>query len=186
MATNPRLPDQYTPPRPESELKPAPPSSPAPGVILAIVVALLLLGAIFYFMPRAPRATGGGPAAATVPNQPVAGELQISHTNMTMDPTGQSLNLDGEITNTGQHDVTGILSEISFKTKDGQTLTADRKVMSLAGGNKKGTQSGTTQDLTVAPIKPGEMRAVRIVVDDIPANWNHQMPEIRFVTVTAK
>lgn len=191
MATNPRIPEQYTPDKPGSDkfgskMRPEPPSSPTPGVILAIVVALLLLGAIFYFMPRTPKPNGGGPSAASIPNQPVPGELQISHATMALDPTGHALNLDAEITNTGQHEVNGIMAQVTLTTTDGQKIARNSKVMSLIKGRKGALDAGRTQDLTVLPIKPGEMRPVRMTVDNVPFAWNHQMPGIRIITVTAQ
>lgn len=185
MATNPRTPEQYTPQqRPGSKITPKAPSSPTPGVILAIVVALLLLGAIFYFLPRTPERTRNEPPAS-IPSQPVGGELQLGQPAMSVDPTGRSVNLDAKITNRGLTDVTGIMAQVSFTTGTGEVVSVNRPVSGLAGGDQT-AGAGGTQDLTSVPIKPGEIRPVRISVDNVPQNWNREMPGIRFTAVTAK
>jgi hypothetical protein len=99
MATNPRIPtDQEKGPqlvRPDSELKnPNPPSSGFPGVLIAITVAVVLLGAAMYYLPRAPKRTPP-PSAAQVPIQPTGSQLQLSHLESSMAPTGGAMYLDG-------------------------------------------------------------------------------------------
>jgi len=192
MATNPRVPNQNEPDRkgPMLVQKPERPTSAAPGVALAIITALLLLGAIFYFMPRAPKQVTVPPSSADVPAQPVPGQLQISNLKVTPAPTGGSLNLDGQITNTGSSQVNGIMAEVRFPLNNGQTLSVQRPVQAIAMGAAPGKQAdtgrvtGNTEDLTSAPIKPGDTRPVRITVDQVPASWNHQVPEIALTTTT--
>jgi hypothetical protein len=194
MATNPKIPNQNEPNRrgPTLVQKPERPSSAAPGVVLAIITALLLLGAIVYFMPRAPKGTTVAPAAANVPAQPVPGQLQISDVKLTPSPTGASLNLDGQITNTSGSLVNGIMAEVRFPLTNGQMASIERPVQGIAVGqlaNKgkttdTGKITGDTEDLTKAPIKAGETRPVRITVDRVPTNWNHEMPGIRLTTTT--
>jgi hypothetical protein len=192
MATNPKIPNQNQPNRrgPTLVQKTERPTSAAPGVALAIITALLLLGAIFYFMPRTPKGTTVAPSAAEAPSQPVPGQLQISAVKLTPSPTGDSLNLDGQITNTSGTLVNGIMAEVRFPLTNGQMASIQRPVEGIAigrSGKKVGTTgrvTGDTEDLTKAPIKAGETRPVRITVDQVPTNWNHQMPGIQLTTTT--
>lgn len=195
MATNPRIPNQNEPNRrgPMLVQEPERPSSATPGVALAVITALLLLGAIFYFMPRAPKNEGRAPSSAESPVQPVPGQLQFQNAELTPSPTGASLNLDGQVTNTSSSLVNGIMAEVRFPLSNGQMASIQRPVQGIAVGREAtkgntadtGKVTGDNEDLTKAPIKAGETRPVRITVDQVPSNWNHQMPEIRLTTTTA-
>jgi len=35
------------------------------------------------------------------------------------------------------------------------------------------------------PLKPNETRGFRILVNQVPPNWNHQLPGLQIVTVTS-
>jgi hypothetical protein len=189
MATNPRFPEpsQFKPKGPKLVDRPERPNGAMPGVVLAIVTAILLLAAIFYFMPRGTRAQGTATAQSAAGQQ-----LQISDMTMSVAPTGGSINLDGQLTNGGSTPINGVMAQIGFRLSNGQTATVQSPVQGIAIGRlaKKGEQAdtgrvtGDTEDLAKAPIKPGETRPVRITVDDVPADWNHQIPEVRVVATT--
>ena len=188
MATNPRIPEQKDEkPRGPVLLRNAePPRSAVPGVVLAIITAALLLAAVIYFLPRAPKKVAP-PAAAQVPAQPVPGQLQFSDMNMTPDPTGKSLNLDGEVTNTSNETITGIMAEVRFTTKNGQSTTINAPVQAIdIGKNAKnsGRITGSVQNMVNDPIKPGAERAIEIQVNGVPADWDHTMPGLRIITTT--
>lgn len=188
MATNPRIPEQKEPPRggPTIVPKPEKPSSATPGVLLAIVTALLLLVAIVYFVPRAPKSVNHAPIRATMPAQPVPGQLQISDVKMSTAPTGGALNLDGRLSNSGTTDVSGVMAEVDFPLGNGQMAAVQAPVQGIAvsNGTNTGKITGDTEDLTKAPIKPGETRPVRINVSQVPAQWNHQIPQVKVTTTT--
>lgn len=190
MATNPRIPDQN---EPKSSQKgpvllrnPEPPRSAVPGVILAIITAVLLLAAIFYFMPRAPRGAKP-PASATAPTQPVPGQLQFSDMNMTLDPTGKSLDLDGEVTNSSNETLTGIMAEVRFPLQNGNFASVTAPVMAIDLGAKGKTATkinDSSKNMVNDPIKPNQERAIEINVAQIPDGWNHTMPALRVITTT--
>lgn len=187
MATNPRLPDQNEHRGPSLVPKVERPKSAAPGVILAIITAGLLIAAIVYFMPRAPKATHAPVSGATLPAQPVPGQLAFSDMNMTIDPTGQALNLDGEITNNSNEVINGVMAQVSFTLKDGKIVTVNAPVQGIDLGHarKDGAEiSGSTQNLVNDPIKAGEERAIMINVPNVPKDWNHTMPGLAVVTTT--
>lgn len=198
MASNPRIPEQnpknLTQRRgPVLVPKSEPPTSAVPGVVLAIVTAVLLLGAIFYFMPRAPKA-GMAPAGAVTPAQPAGSQLAISGVKMSVAPTGGAINLDGQLTNSSPNAVNGVMAEINFKLKNGQLASIQRPVQGIAVGKPSnegkhadtGKVTGDTEDLTKAPIRPNETRPVRITVDQVPATWNHEIPQVRIVETTGQ
>lgn len=189
MATNPRIPDDRDPKQQRGPVllsNPEPPRSAVPGVVLAIITAVLLLAAVFYFMPRAPKKVAP-PAAAEVPAQPVPGQLQFSDMNMTPDPTGKALNLDGQVTNASNETITGIMAAVQFTLKNGQTTTVNAPVQAIAiGNNARNTDkiTGSVQNMVNDPIKPGAQRAIEIQVNGVPADWNHTMPGLQVVTTT--
>lgn len=189
MATNPRIPEQKEPPRggPTIVPKPERPSSATPGVLLAIVTALLLLAAIVYFVPRAPKSVNHAPIGATMPTQPVPGQLQISNVKMSTAPTGGALNLDGRLSNSGTTDISGVMAEVDFPLGNGQMAAVQDPVQGIAisrGTNNTGRVTGDTEDLTKSPIKPGETRPIRITVSQVPAQWNHEIPQVKVITTT--
>ncbi len=183
MASNPRIPESLDP-REKSHtggLRPEKPSSGRTGTILAIVVAVLLLGAIIYFMPRAPKATAPS-TAADVPQQPTGQQIQLQDLQMSMAPAGGSMYIQAMLNNNGQQTINGIDAQVKFRAQDGTIVgTENSKVLGL----KKEGQAFIQDDLTQNPIKPNDARPVRIPVDHVPQNWNHAMPEIVITGVTS-
>jgi hypothetical protein len=190
MATNPRIPEQNEPNRrgPVLLQKPETPGSAVPGVALAIITAALILAAILYFMPRAPKSGTPPAAGAEAPAQPVPGQLQFSAMNLTADPTGRSVRLDGLITNNSREVITGVMAQVQFKLKNGQTVNVNAPVEGIDLGAHKGNNgariNASAQNLTSDPIKAGQERGIVINVDQVPDGWDHTMPGLTVVTTT--
>lgn len=191
MASSPRIPEQNEPSRkgPRLVSKPEQPTGGGPGVTLAIVTALLMLGAILYFMPRNSKNVSSAPAGAVTPEQPSSGQLQFSDLTMTTAPVGNALSIDAQLSNSGASDVNGVMAEVVFPLSNHQTAAVQAPVFGVAVGKtgKTGNTSAVTgdvEDLTKAPIKPGETRPVRITVNAVPQGWNHQVPQIRVAETT--
>lgn len=186
MATNPRLPDKNNPNpiRPTLVEQPERPKSAVPGVALAIITAALLLAAIFYFMPH--HRAVNPPAAAAVPLQPVPGQLQFSDMNMTLDPTGQALELDGEVTNTSNDTITGIMAQVQFTLKNGGVANVSAPVSAILVNGKAnaGKINGSVANMVSSPIKPSQERPIMINVARVPADWNHTMPGLVVASTT--
>lgn len=195
MATSPRIPNPREPQRkgPVLVQRAEPPTSSTPGVILAIVTAVLLLGAVLYFMPRGPKGTTS-PIGSITPTQPSGSVLSFSGLRMSEAPTGGAINLDGQLTNSGSTAVSGVMVEIVFHLTNGLRASIERPVQGIAIGTNAnegkqadtGKVTGDTEDLTKTPIKPGETRPVRIAVDQLPKAWNHQIPQLRIAGTTGQ
>jgi hypothetical protein len=185
MATNPRVPQQerkapqLVPNR--NRLKPKRPGSSLPGVALGIIVALVLLGVLVYFLPRAPRNKPPA-AAAQVPAQPVPGELQLQGVQLVAGSSDGAYDLDSNVTNTGPHSITGIMAEVKLRDAHNQVvLDVQRPLEGMAVQGRDLVADPLTKD----PIKPNDTRPVRLELDNVPYSWNHNLPEIQIETVTA-
>jgi hypothetical protein len=190
MATNPRIPDENDPSRRGPTLVPKAqmPRSAVPGVVLAIITAALILAAVLYFMPRVPKRGTPPAAAAESPVQPVPGQLQFSAMNMTPDPTGRAVALDGLVTNNSREMINGIMAQVQFRLKNGQTVNVNAPVSAIDLGAHKGNNgariNANPQNLTTDPIQPGQERGIVINVNQVPDGWDRSMPGIKVLTTT--
>lgn len=187
MATNPRIPpEEYDHKQPQlvpnaDRLKPKRAGSGVPGVLIAILVAAVLLGVILYFMPRNPK-QAPPPTGAQVPTQPVPGELQLGAMQLVSGPTGESFYLNGRITNTGPHDVAGILAEVKLRGRENEVI---EDVIRPLEGMKVQGNGLVPESFANAPIKPNQTRPFRLSVEQVPLSWNNNLPEVQITTVTA-
>lgn len=176
MATNPRIPEERDAhPKIEQQLQPV---SRVPWVWVAIIAAGAILLALIIWLPRTPRASS--PSGAQVPQQPTGQQVQFRDVKLTPAPSGGSAYLDANLVNAGSTAINGVLVEVAFKGSDGRTLeTVRRPVEGVVGGTNT-----TTQNLTDAPIKPGEGRHVRIALDRVPQGGDQQIPAVSVIAVT--
>ncbi len=188
MATNPRTPDSHGPQleRGPGGLPPVRPKGGGTGTALAILVAAILLAAIFYFMPRAPKVTRPKPGAE-VPQQPASGvlngqDIQLQDVTMTKAPVGGSLDLQGQMSNRGNQTINGIGIDVIFHGNGGAVAGTELvPVMAL----KKQGDTFVQDDLVTDPLKPNDTRPFRVSVGSVPSGWDQQMPELKIVTVTS-
>lgn len=181
MATNPRIPDDREERRDDlnARLRENQPKSGAPWVPIALIVAAALLIALIAFLPRAPKASPT-PAQADVPTQPTGNQIQLSNVKVVPSPDDKAVAITAMMTNAGGTTINGIAADGKFAGKDGTVLATIRtKVMGIEGGT-----AGDTQDLTQAPIKPNDQRPVRMVFENVPQGWNHEVPAITIAMVT--
>lgn len=176
MATNPRMPEPRDV-QPKFRLQPKP---RVPWVWVSIIIAAILLIAMIVYLPRAPRQAMPA-TAGQVPAQPTGSQIQFTNLKLSPAPVGGATYLQAMLMNNGQTAINGVLVEATFKDANGTNLATVRvPVEGIVGGSNT-----TTQPLTEAPIKPSEARPVRIAFDRVPDAWNHSMPELTIVGVTA-
>lgn len=187
MATNPRIPQGVVTEAPERGPRlvssvPAPqrPGSSVPGVLAAIVVAIVLIVAVVYYMPRLPRKPPV--PSAEVPAQPHGSQLQFSAMHVALAPSGGPLTLDGQVTNAGDAPITGAMARLTFRDANGAVIGT---ATSPLEGMTDADQTLVRDDFLTDPLKPNDSRSLRITASRIPAGWNHAMPEIRLMTVSA-
>lgn len=182
MATNPQVPQSREPRGPQRvdmQRLPILKTSRFPWPLAAIIAAAAILTALIIWLPTAPK-KAMPPNGAQVPQQPTGDQIQVMGLKMTPAPVGSALYLEGTMMNNGNTDVTGIQAQASFRDANGSVVgTQTRPVEEIVGGSDVAAQNPVT-----SPLKPNERRNFRIAFDNLPANWNHQMPELKLTMVT--
>ena len=174
MATNPRIPSHRDMPTLVEQRRK---KSSAPYVIFGIIAAAILLAAILYFLPHAP-VRPNVPSNATVPVQPTGSQVQLSDVRLSPSPVGGQMYIYARLSNAGQTDINGVLVNVTFDDTNGRPLQTVTSAVDSYNNNSAGS-------LTSNPIKAGETRDIRIPIENAPADWNHQVPEIKVQDVTA-
>lgn len=151
-----------------------------PWTLLAIIVAAAILAALIYWLPQTPRA-GIAPTGAAVPPQPTANQIQLSGFRLNAAPVGNAFYLDGQLSNHGTTEITGVQVQVNFLGNNGQVVGSETRPV----GELSSHADLKSEDLVDRPIKPNEMRPVRIYVEHTPAAWNHQLPELTVTEVAA-
>jgi hypothetical protein len=188
MAANPQVPFERDSPDnvkgPQSARKtvvPKRPSSGVPGVLLAILVAGVSLAVIGYYMPRATKKTPPL-AAAELPQLSEANQLQVSNLQLAPAPTGDSVTLRGRVMNAGRRPVIGAKVVLRFQDGHGQILqTIAAPMIGVAPSNN----ALVADEFSKNPLKSYDTRSFEVTVSEVPARWNHTMPEMKIVTVSA-
>ena len=86
------------------------------------------------------------------------------------------------VQNTSGQTINGIVAQVRFRAQDGsvaQAVNVPVQLQQQEGGAR------VSQDIASAPIKPNDTRPIRIAIDRVPQNWDHQMPEIQVSAVTS-
>jgi len=184
MATNPNYP-QFPQRKPEKR----PPDDHAkleivkkgkfPWPLIAILVAIAILIALIIWLPSIPQRTPA-PAAAQVPQQPTASQIQLTNLNMSPAPVGSALYISGVLHNQGTTAITGAQVKAEFLGSNGQALISQSRPLEQVTGNA----SNRVENFINAPVQPNQARPFRIYFDNLPQGWNHQMPQITVTTVT--
>ncbi len=115
--------------------------------------------------------------------QPTGNELQFTNMQLTMAPTGGALNLDGQVMNTGTRPIIGAELQLTFRDASGRILGSATAPM--IGMTKQGS-SLVRDDFSKDALKPNDARPFRVTVNQVPAQWNHALPEMKVLTVAAE
>lgn len=183
MATNPQFPQSRDPRRGPQRVEIERPvllkKNRFPWLLLTIVVAAAILAALIYWLPQTPNKQAP-PSSAQVPNQPTAGEIQLSAVKLTRAPIGSAIYLEGKMMNTGNTDITGVQVQARFLDAKGNTVdTETQPVETIQNGSDV---AGT--NLVDEPLKPSGTRGFRVYFEHIPGSWNNKMPDVKVTQVT--
>lgn len=159
--------------------------APRRGVWIAVVAALVVVLAAGALLLRDHAGPAAHNAAASVnrllPIDSYATHLALSALAMSQSSSlsgGTSTFIDGRVKNAGDRTITGITVQVPFGNDEGLSAQVETVPMTLIRMHEPYID---TQPLSAAPLKAGDEREFRLIFENIPANWNQQLPEIRIV-----
>lgn len=138
-----------------------------PWPVLMLFVIAVLFVAIVSILPRGRK---------TMPVQ--LSQIEIVPTPAGVGRTG-GVYLDAVLHNAG----TGAITEVDVSATFVENHGTPKTITGLLVENMPGT--GHSHDLVNDPIKPNESRRVSIYVEEPPAEWNHQPPQITLENATS-
>ena len=133
--------------------------------MLGIGAALVLLAMVVYLVARLPRHKA--PATAAEIAAPAApGELQLQGMQLIAGADDDLYYLDGTVTNTGPHSITGIMADLKLRDVENKVvLDVQRPLEGMAMKDRNLVPDPLAQD----PIKPNATRPVRLVLNNFRA-----------------
>jgi hypothetical protein len=131
------------------------------AAIFVLAIALVLAGALLWFVNRPQPAAANAPLSADA--KAYVRNLQL--TEVTLKATESYVKqtvteIEGKISNTGGRAVRHADVYCVFYNSYGEVILRERV------------------PIVVTNLKPGETRAFRLPFDDIPGGWNNQMPQL--------
>ncbi len=88
--------------------------------------------------------------------------------------------IDGHIRNTGGKTISGVTVQVLFGNDEQLPPQVETLPVTLIRTHEPYVD---TQPVSANPIKPGQEREFRLIFENIGANWNQQLPQIRVVGV---
>jgi hypothetical protein len=156
-------------------------SNPLKRRLLSTAIALAVLVLVLRFLPSQTRK-----AQAHIP-QPVVQvaprDLHFSGVQLSRSLGGEAVYVDGLVTNAGIARVTAVTAQLDFYDANGAVVASVQKP--LVGMANGGTDL-VRNEFARHPIGTNEMRFFRIAVEDVPATWNHEVPVVKPIAVTAR
>jgi len=146
-------------------------------VVVAAVVVVLILQ------------RGKGPAAVTpisAKPDPYAASLPITDVKMSESANlagGKVTYIDGYITNNGDKTVSGISMQILFRNAANEVAQNETQAVKWIRTRDPYVD---LEPVSAAPLKTGEGRDFRLILDAVTEGWNGVYPELRIVRVDTK
>ncbi len=96
---------------------------------------------------------------------------------------GKVTYVDGHIANNGSQTVSAITVQLAFRDFGNQLVQKETLPLTLIRMRQPYVD---TEPVTADPIKPGDQRDFRLVLDHVAQDWNGQYPEVRVIQTTSK
>lgn len=149
----------------------------AAAVIVAVVIALVVLGRGKGAQKAMPVSTPADPYAA---NLPISNLAMSESSNLA---GGKVTYLDGHIANKGDRTVSGITVQVLFRDIAHEVAQNETQQIKLIRTRDPYID---VQPVSAAPLKPGDDRDFRLIFDAVTQDWDGAYPEIRIITVSSK
>ena len=146
--------------------------------VAGLVVVLAVVG-LLVATHQKPKPPGN----AIQPLDPYAANLEISGIQMSESSSLSSVKvtyIDGKIRNTGSRTVTGANLQVLFGNDEQLPPQIETIPMTLIRTHEPYVD---TEPVSADPLKPGDEREFRLIFENIGANWNQQLPQIRIMAV---
>ncbi len=153
--------------------------------IVAGVIVVLGIGLLFVFGGRKslPVNPGGAGLAAA---DPYAGSLPITDVKLSEASNfagGKVTYVDGHLVNNGGRTITAVTVQVAFRDFGNQLVQKETMPLTLIRMREPYID---TASVAADPIKPGDQRDFRLVLDQVARDWNGQYPEVRIIEVAGK
>ena len=150
------------------------------GRVISTLLALVVLAVVLRYLP--PGARNSRVQAARTQAQVAPEDLQLGDLQLSLTPGTGALYIDGVLTNGGQATVTGATMQVDFLDAQGKLISsAQRPIVGMAHGTDL-----IRNEFARNPILPSEMRFFRVAVDQVPPEWNHEVPVVKVVAVQTR
>jgi Protein of unknown function (DUF2393) len=155
-----------------------------PWIVAGAVVVVIIGVLIALNGHKTPPASPGGAGLAAT--DPYAASLPVTNIKMSESSNfagGKVTYVDGHIANHGDKTIAGVTVQVAFRDFGNQLAQKETLPLALIRTREPYVD---TEPVTADPIKPGDERDFRIILDQVSPEWNGQYPEVRVIQVTGK
>jgi hypothetical protein len=145
------------------------------GVAALIVIVVVGVLVIAGRNKVAPAPSTLQPADAYAASLPLSQFAMSESANLS---GGKLTYLDGHVSNTGNRTVNAVTVQVVFRNDEELAPQIDTVPLTLI---RMKDPYIDTQPVSADPLKPGDDREFRLILESVPDNWNQQMPEVRVI-----
>jgi len=155
-----------------------------PWIVAGAVIVLALGALVVLGGHQAPKTSPGGAGLATA--DPYAANLPITDLKMSESSNfagGKVTYVDGHIANHGNKTISGITVQVAFRDYGNQLAQKETLPLTLIRTREPYVD---TTPVSADPLKPGDERDFRVILDQVTQEWNGQYPEVRIIQTTGQ
>jgi len=149
--------------------------------LLSTAIALSVLALVLRYLPTQTRNAQAGETQTFALESPT--DLHFSGLQVTRPLASNAIYVDGMVTNKGVERVKAATAQVDFYDRHGALLSS--VTAPLVGMSHEGTDL-VGNEFARHPIGPNEMRFFRVAVENVPANWNHEIPDLKITELKAE
>jgi len=171
-----------------SSPKPEPASSPYAGISIGILIVLAVIAGLIYSSRTSPERQHSviqkNAPANSVDPYAINVKLEGVHMSTAENIAGGSmLYIEGNVTNTGNKELTGADVEVTFKNSMGQVVQRETTPVLVFIAHEP---ADDLVALNASSLAPKQSKEFRLTFERVSDDWDRQTPEMRVVTVSTK